>query len=62
MSCLQVADVELKEVQSLLLPHYKVCHEKYGWLAPGTLDKIRKLIDESANETIIQKFGKFIIL
>jgi hypothetical protein len=53
-----MADIELMEVEALLsVPHYKVCHEKNGWLVPGTMEKVRKLIDEKANETVIQRFG-----
>jgi len=49
-------------VQGMLLAvHFKVCHEKHGWLAPGTLEKVRKLIDEKGNEAVIKKFGELFI-
>lgn len=53
-----MVDIELMEVEALLsVSHYKVCHEKNGWLVPGTMDKVRKLIDEKANDAVIQRFG-----
>ncbi|CAB3359334.1 Hypothetical predicted protein [Cloeon dipterum] len=58
-SLYQLIDIHVKEIQDLLVDSpFKTCHEKYGWITAATTDKIRKIIDEKANEAVIAKYGR----
>ncbi|XP_059483425.1 general transcription factor 3C polypeptide 5 [Neocloeon triangulifer] len=58
-SLFQLVDVHVKEVQNLLLSvPFKICQEKHGWVTAGTIDKIRKIIDEKATDAVVMKYGR----